>query len=78
MSDENVRIDDLTIRIPGTSPEEGKALGEEVVRHLVEGLPEQTRSWHLGALELRVSLPSGGEHGDVSRHIAEAILKGLR
>jgi hypothetical protein len=72
-----LQIDELVLRVPGLSEEEGRGLGEEVVRRVVDGLPAQQRDRRLGALDLSVSVPVGTSRSRMATLIAEAIVKGL-
>lgn len=72
-----LRIEELVLRVPGYNKEEAQTLGQEVARHVADGLPVQQRDRYLGALDLRLSVPAGTSRRQIARLIAEAILKGL-
>lgn len=79
-----LQIDELTLRVPGHSEEEGRRLGEEVARRVADGLSVQHRDRHLGALDLQVAIfvssetdPPGTSRSRTAILIAEAILRGL-
>ena len=78
MPAETVRIDDLHLRVPGVSAEEARQLGEEVARRVAEELSVQGRVEHLGALDLRLSVPKGMPRDRLSEEIARAIIEKLR
>jgi len=77
MADETLKIEELHLRVPGLSTEEGRSLGEEVARHVGDGLSSQIRLRHLGALDLHLTVPPGTPRTQMASVIAEAILKGL-
>lgn len=70
-------IEELVLRVPGFSEEEGRSLGNEVAQRVADGLPAQYRNRHLDALDLNVSVPAGTSSSQMAKLIAEAILKGL-
>ena len=72
-----VQIGELALRVPGNSKEEGRRLGNEVVRRVSDGLPGDHRDGHWGALDLRVTIPPGTTQSHMASLIAEAILRGL-
>ena len=78
MPGEAVRIDELRLRVPGLSAEEGRALGTEVARRISEALPQQGRAEHLGALEVRLAIPAGTPANRLAERVAEEIAKRLR
>ncbi|MFX0201149.1 MAG: hypothetical protein ACFFCW_33950, partial [Candidatus Hodarchaeota archaeon] len=61
----------------GLSAEEGRSLGEEVARHVGDGLLSQRRLQQLGTLDLRLKVPPGAPRTQMASMIAESILKGL-
>jgi len=72
-----LEIEELVLRVPGYTREEARQLGEEVVRHVADGLSDQQSGMNLGALDLRVNVPPGTSRSQLAELIAEAILKGL-
>ena len=77
MAGETLRIEEMQLRVPGLSAEEGHTLGQEVAHRVADGLPDQVRPLQLSALDLRVTVPTGTPRGRLAPSIAEAILKGL-
>ncbi len=73
MDDRTVRINELRLCVTGLSIEEGRMLGEEVVRAVSEGLPQDVRNRELGALKLRVKIPAGTAHGDIAEIVGKRI-----
>jgi hypothetical protein len=78
MGDENVRIANFRLRVPGMSAEEGRFFGEDVVRRAAEALPQQIKSSHLGALNLRVNISASTPRDQIARMVAKMILRGLK
>jgi hypothetical protein len=78
MDDGTVRINELRLRVPGLSAEEGRALGNEVVKFLSEALGEGIRYREVAALELKVNIPAGTPHSDLARIVSQHILGALR
>ena len=75
MNAETVRIDELSLRVPGISTEEARRLGEDVARRIASALPPDGRTEHLGALDLRVSIPHGMPRDQLAIAIARGILE---
>jgi hypothetical protein len=78
MDDGSVRINELRLRVPGLSAEEGRSMGEELAQALAQGLPRQSTSQELGALNLRVMVASGVSRNQVVAEAARAILKVIK
>ncbi len=77
MGAERLHIESLNLRVPGLTAEEGRRLGEEVARRLGDGVPERAMPLHLGALDLRLTLPRGLPRDRLAEEIAIAILERL-
>lgn len=78
MADRFMRVNELRLRVPGLSAEEGRAFGEDVARRVAETLSQQMNPRQLGALTLKVRLPAGTPHNQVAGAVAKAILRGLK
>ena len=78
MDDGTVRINELRIRVPGMSAEEGHVFGQELTQAIAQGLPPQVKSQGLGVLNLRVRVPSGASRSLVVAEAAKATLRGLK
>ena len=78
MASDAVRIGELHLRVPGLTQEEGRHLGEQVARYVADRLPDDGRIEQLGALSLRVSLPTGTPRHRLAAAIAQTILEALR
>lgn len=72
-----VRIDDLHLQIPGLTGEEARRLGEDVAERLAERTPTHGTQLHLGAVDLRLTVPPGTAHSNLASLVADAILKRL-
>ena len=70
-------IEELVLRVPGMNKEEAGSLGNEVSSLVADGLPAQHGDRHLGAIDLRVTVPPGTLQSQLAKLIAEAILRGL-
>lgn len=77
MGNSILRMEELILRVPGCSEDEARNLGEKVARYVADGLPAQQEDKHLGALDLRVTIPPEIPQGHMAEIISEAILKGL-
>jgi len=77
MANEDFKIEDFVLRVPGLSEEEAGILGQDVAQQVADSLADYQNVRHLGALHLRVSVPHGTSRTDMSKVISEAILKGL-
>ena len=74
MEADTVRIDELVLRLPGRSAEEGRSLALEVVRRVAGGLPLGVEDKHLGRLELRVGPATRAHAYGRGESLATAIL----
>ncbi len=75
MESARVRIDELRLRAPGLTPEQGRLLGEAVARRLAD-LPVG-RSGNVPALALSVPLGGPIEIESLGEAIAARIRRGL-
>jgi hypothetical protein len=78
MAADDVRIDQLRLRVPGLGSEAAARLGQDVCRRVAAGLPTDAGPRHLGALQLRVEAPVGTSQTRLAETIASAILERLR
>jgi len=74
MAANGLDIELLRLRVPGLDAEDGRRLGDEVAHRIAGGLPGDVRPQELGALDLRVMIPSGTPRERLAVLIAEAIL----
>jgi hypothetical protein len=78
MARNTVQIENLHLRIPGLSREDGQRLGADVAQRIAESLPASGTTEHLGALAMRVSIREGTPPEQLARTIARSILEKLR
>jgi hypothetical protein len=78
MGDETIRIGRLRLRVSGLSVAQAKRLGEEVARRAALGVTSDGRTEHLGAIELRISVPAGASESMLAERIAKQVLRQLR
>jgi hypothetical protein len=78
MPAETVQIDDLFLRVQGLSVGEARSLGEDVVQRVADAVLVDGRAAHLGALELRVTVPYGTSQDQLVQMIADRILSVVR
>ena len=77
MATNNIRIDQLHLRVPGLSREHAGHLGAAVAQQLASQLPAAMRSRHLGALRLRLTIPRDTPRQRLGSIIAAGIVKQL-
>lgn len=78
MPSDEIRIDQLRLRVPGLTEEEARKLGAEIARRVADALPPHRRVEHLGSLDLHIAVPSGTSKDRLAERIAEEILKRLQ
>ena len=71
----NVRIEQLHLRLPGVSRYEGRHLGITVARQLARQLPGITREKNLSTVNLRLTIPAGTPRERLGPLIAAEIAK---
>nr|HEX4314506.1 hypothetical protein [Kofleriaceae bacterium] len=69
-------IEQLQLRVPGSDSAEARALAEEVA-HRLGALLADAPPRRIGSLELKLDIPSDLARGEAARRIAEAIVRGL-
>ncbi len=77
MHDNEIHINEMTLRVQGLSKEKAKNLGQDVIQHLSENPPQDLQNKRLETLNLNVLIPSGASYSEMSKLITAAIIKGL-
>ena len=77
MGRNSVQIENLNLRVPGLSREDGRKMGEEVAERVAASLPASGKRYRLGALDLRVNVPVGTPGDQIAKLIALSILEKL-
>ncbi len=78
MPSDEIRIDQLRLRVPGLTAQEAHKLGEEVARRVADALPSYGRVEHLASLDLRIFVPSGTPKDRLAERIAHEILRRIK
>ena len=78
MGAERIHIGELRIRLPGLSQSAARELGRQVAAEIAAGLPPGAPMGHLGAVHIRVTMPTGAAPHQMPAAIALAILRSLR
>ncbi|MBV6425961.1 MAG: hypothetical protein KIPDCIKN_00452 [Haliscomenobacter sp.] len=73
-----IQIDEMILRLPGISEEEGRQLGLDVAQRLAANAPDYPEDQHLGALNLQLSLSPSLSREQISDAIASQILGQLQ
>lgn len=75
MDTPTLQIDNLHLRIPGLTPQEAHHLAHETAQRLAGRLSDQMTALHLGALDLRLTVPPDTPKHQLADLIVDAILK---
>ncbi len=75
MKQELARVEELCLRIPGLTRTEAQQVGRDVAERLAQGVSPRTRVQHLGALDLKVTIPHGTPKAQLAQMIADSILR---
>lgn len=73
-----IRIDELTLRVPGLTEDEGRQLGNTVADRLSAQWPATITSQHLDDLTIQLTVPSGASSSDLADAIVAQILDQIR
>ena len=71
-------IDELTIRIPGYSSDEGKHLGAEVAKRIGEAVPGASNPLSISAMHVSLSLNRNMQVGEMAELISKKIINQLK
>lgn len=77
MKHNKIHIENLTLRIPGRTQEQGREVGAAVKRQLAERLPAGVRNRRIDTVNLQVTARPGTSSEAMATLIVDAILKGL-
>jgi hypothetical protein len=72
-----IHIGQLNLRIPGNSADTAHRVANGIGQGLAQKIPTGMQR-HLGALSVRVQVPTGATEAEMSDAAAEAIMKALR
>ena len=75
MEENTFRIENFHLRIPGLTPQEAHQVAIETAQRLAGRLPDRMTAFHLGALDLHLTIPAGTRRNRVRDLIVEAIIK---
>jgi hypothetical protein len=78
MDDGTVRINELRIRVPGMSAEEGRMLGDQIMRIVTDCLPKKPGNRELAALDLKVQIRPGTSRNEMVQIVANKIRGALK
>ena len=73
-----IQIDELVLRVPGMSNDEGRRLGQEVAERVSAQLPESSSDQRIGELTIRLTTSPGASRSQLAEAIAEQILQQLK
>jgi hypothetical protein len=77
MPPEEVRIDELYLRVLGLSVEDARHLAETLAERIAAALPVRGRREHLGALDVRLTVPAGVSRDRLADALARAVIEQL-
>jgi len=77
MHDHELNIEEMVLRIPGVNEQEAQVIGQDVVKHIADNFPASYQNRNLEALDLKVTVSQGTSGKEMTKIIAEAIMKGL-
>ncbi len=63
--------------MPGAYEKDAQSIGEDAMQQVAKSLPPSFQNKRLDTLNLKVSISQGASSTEMTRLIAEAILKGL-
>jgi hypothetical protein len=77
MPGKEVKIEEMRLRVPGVFEKDAQSIGENAMQQVAISLPPTLQNKRLDALDLKVNVSQGASRTEMTRLIAEAILKGL-
>ena len=72
-----IRIGQLHLRIPGTSADTAHRIANGIGQGLAQKIPPGTQR-RIGALSIRIQVPTSATEAEMSDAVAEAIMRALR
>ena len=77
MLDKEMKIEKLTLRIPGEYENDAKEIGQDVAQLVAESLPSSFQNRQLDIMNLKLTISHGMSRIEITKLIANEILKGL-
>jgi hypothetical protein len=72
-----IEIQDLVLKVPNISPEEGQQMGTDIAQRVAAALPEGTSDRTIGELNLRLSFAPNMSREAMTTAIANRIIDQL-
>ena len=73
-----IRIDKLHLKVPGSSEEDGNALGRQLSERLAETIPEPRGMVHIPEIRIRLHSDSLEGTAQTADRIAEQIIRKIK
>ncbi|MCX6224183.1 MAG: hypothetical protein NTV01_05455 [Bacteroidia bacterium] len=77
MQDKVLNIEEMTLRLPGVNEKDAHDIAQDVAQRVAANLPDSFQNRRLDTLDLKLSISPGTSGTEMTKLIAEAILKGL-
>ncbi len=77
MDNNEVKIEELVLRLPGEYEDQAQNTGMEITKQVAEKLPEAIQNIHLDSLSIKIEMSQGTSQSELTKLISEAILRGL-
>lgn len=78
MPKREITINNLHIKLPDRFKNDAEGIGAEVANSVSDKLPQQLKTQHIDALNLRVNVNHNSIRSQLTGTISDAILKGLK
>jgi hypothetical protein len=77
MPGKEVKIEEMRIRVPGAFEKDAQSIGQDAMQQVARSLPPSYQNKRLDAINLKVNISQGASGTEMTKLIAEAILRGL-
>lgn len=69
-----IQINEMSIRIPGNSVEEGRSIGERIANQIGKTLPDDTKNRNIDDISVRILVTPGMSNEMIADQIARELL----
>ena len=72
-----IHVEEIAIRIPGLSADDGRTVGEKIAKHVADRIPIDTDPRRIEEMNITFSASPGMTNDEIASNVASQILQQL-